>query len=775
MNFAPFSARFDQADGRRPLGDVAKDEVRELLKLLYKNKLLIAAIFVWLSTLATIAIYSLPKKYTAESVVVIETRKNKLSDLQSILSTLTLESGAVRTEVDLIQLPSLAQRVIEKLDLLSNPEFVYLRPGARSGRLAAIEAWLGSLVPAGLHARLEGVWSDIESLWSKVTFAPPAMQTPKVADEYEMRAIGYFLENLDILNEPRTYTIRVRYTSSDRTLSADIANAVAEQYIVEQLDTRFEALRQTNSWLSERLSDLRQKLADSENAVESYREQHDLGKKGAVSPAQQELSELNSQLIIATAELAQAEARYREAQRGSTAANKTYEASASEVLASPLIQQLREQEATLRSREAELSMIYQNRHPSVVNVHAQIADLDKKINEEIQRILHGLQGNMQVAQARVNNLRQQMQRVNDQVSQDSQAEVHLRALERDAEANKALYENLLQRFKETTAQSDFQQPDARVVSRANVPILWSFPRQNVLLSISLLAAAVISIGTALLVERLRAGITSLDQGETLFGIRGLGIATLVRHGLGRATKPSELPFEQPRSAYSENLRTIRTGILQINRMKPPKVVLVTSSFKGDGKTTLATSLAHSAALSGQACLLIDADLRRPHAHVALDAQPHPGLRDVVAESIPLRDAIQVHPDTGLHFLASGGVVDEPLTVLSQKYLRKLISELSTSYDLILIDTPPLMAVTDALHLSPVTDLLILAIRWKRTPRDVVLKVLKLLHEPNQPPISFVLTHADSKRLDYYELGSAYNAAYGATARRAAKRPARRVA
>jgi capsular exopolysaccharide synthesis family protein len=425
--------------------------------------------------------------------------------------------------------------------------------------------------------------------------------------------------------------------------------------------------------------------------------------------------------------------------------NGTVGADAMEVLNSPLIGKLREQETEIIRREADLSARYGDRHPSIINVRAELRDVRRQISQEINKIVGTLAQEVEISRARESSLQTNFLNLRDQASKTNNAEVKLRELEREAQANRTLYESFLARFKETAEQQDMQQPDARIIARADVPVDPSFPNKKLFVMLALFGSALVGVFIAIVVERLDNGFRSTEQVEQLTGLSGLGMVPAVggRERLG--SSPEDYLLRKPTSSFAESIRSVRTAILYSHVDKPPRAILVTSAVPEEGKSLLSLSLARSSAKAGQKVLLIDADLRRPKLTKLLNGRNDATLAELFAGQKTAEEVLNVDQESGLHFICGRAGMPNPQDMLASQHMRDFVRSVSQHYDLVIVDSPPVFAASDSLVLSRIVDATVFVVRWETTPRQVVIGALKQLQSVGGTIAGIVLSRVNVKK------------------------------
>lgn len=504
---------------------------------------------------------------------------------------------------------------------------------------------------------------------------------------------------------------------------------------------------------------MRQEVKKSENAVEAYRQRAGLITSKGKSVASQQVADLSTQVILAKTARAEASARLRQAENLLKSPGGA--SSSAEVLGSQLIQRLREKESEIERHAAELAEEYGDRHPKILNIKAELRDLESKIRSEVAKIVKGLKNEVEIARTRevalVNNLR----RLESRVSKANNSEVKLRALEREAKANRDLLETFLARFGETRAQEDMdaQEPDARVISRAAVPAEPSFPRRGIIFILAFAGSSIIGISLALVIDLIGRGFQTSEQLEQA---TGLPVYTLIpildRKWMGDiVSSPEDFIVESPGSAFGESIRSLHTSILLSRLDEPPKTALVTSAFPEEGKTTIVICLARLLATTGRSVLILDCDLRKPLVADTVGLpRTLPGLVELLTGNASYEDVIVKDPSSNAFILPAGSGGGSPAEILSSEAFHECLSTLGEMFDLVIIDSPPMMAVSDARVLSTMVDTTIFAVRWSKTPRDVVIKCLRMFPPAQLNRLGLALSLVNIKKHDkYYYTGSRY--------------------
>lgn len=720
-----------------PAADHAGQEIdlRELLLKLNRRRLPILGIF--LLTVVSVGLYlfqAIPR-YTAQTQLTLDLRQTRVTNIQEVLSGISADASVIGTEMDILRSTALMARLVDRLDLAADPEFnPDLRDAGQAGWLAQARDW-------------------ISGLWALEAEAEP---TPEVLEQTVRREVIETLQkNVAVEHRRQSHTITVAFTSEDPQRAAQLANTLAELYLTDQLEAKFEATRRANVWLAERLESMRNEVQAAEQAVKNVRERGDLIQTRGGTILEQQIGDVNAQLVEARVKISQAEARLRGAREiiGRPGGIE----SLGEVLDSRVIQQLRSDETTLRRKRAELGQRYGPRHPQMIQVDAEMQDLQAKLQEETARIIQSLENEVHVAKAAESALQRSLNQLRSQAGRVMETELELRELERQAESSRTLYENFLQRFQETREQDDLQRPDARIISPAEPPLLPSYPRKKMTLGLGALAGLMFGVMGAFVLETLDRGFRTGAQLEQVTGLPVLGMVPLLGRALGT---PMEYVVRKQFSSLAESLRAIRTAIQLSNVDAPPKTVMITSALPREGKSSLASSLGRLAAQSGARVLLMDADLRRPtlakmFTHVPAKVK----LEDVLRDQAELKEAMVTDPDSGLHLLMAHGKAPAVGEMLGSQRMKRLLDKLKEHFDLIILDTPPIMGVSDGWTLARHVDTVVFVVHWAETPRDTVRAALRQLEILDIRPGGAILSMVNMRQQSRYGYGG-YGYYYG---------------
>lgn len=721
-------------------------DVRALLRIASRRRFIILGCIILAVALAVTIIAGITPRYTAEAVLVLDTRKTQVVEFQSVVSDLPPDPSVIRTELDVLSSRSMAERVVDRLGLVESG----LPPMATPARPPFIERPL--ILAAELSRQVADVLRGGPDATEEAT--EEEQDEEPTPDDIRNNLTNALLGGLQVSNDGQSYTIYIDFDSPDPEFSATVANAFADQYLESQVDEKIGRTERANRWLIDRLHDLRQKANESEQAVQAYREREGLLLEKGASLTEQQLEEVNTQLMLAKHDRIEAEARLHTARDLKNGGN--VEAYA-DVLASEVIVSLRQQESEIRRKEAELLNLKTPLHPELKAVQSDLASVHQQIREEVNRIVQNLANAVETARSREASLEVALAAVKGKLENAARAELKLRQLEQEADANRQLYELLLNRSKETSTQEQLHDPDARIISYAEVPVMPSYPRTLPFIALALAIGGFLGMVLALLLETLDQSLRSVEQVERLTGLPVLALMPSVP-ALGRAvrrTQPQDYVLKRRHSLLTDSLRTARTAIQLTQTDRPSKIIWVTSSVPQEGKTAFCLSLARLFAAEGGRVLLIDADLRRPGIARALGDRKTSDLVDLLRGERMLDEVLQVDPKSGAHYIAAHTSVPNPEALLGSDRMKFLLLDLQSVYDLILIDTPPILTAPDGAIIARLADICLFFVRWGGTKREVAASALRRLEIYKIKVAGVILSRVNMRKHTSYGLGESY--------------------
>ncbi len=689
-----------------------------------------ATVFV-LAMVITLAMQIWKPLYTGSADVILDQHKQTVVNEQQVMGDLPSDPFTVDTEVQVLGSRDLAEKVDAALNLDRDPFFN--KDARPPGLLRPIKL----AITGAIHGVIDSITGKQE---------PSAALQAQIAHE---KVIDAVLKHLKVTRSGLTYVIEVGYQADTPQKAALIANTYADKYLLEQLDAKFEATERANQWLNSRLAGLRDQVVASEAAVERYKAANGLLSAEGNTLTEQEISNLNNQLAITKAQEAEQVARLNTAtsqmQRGSTGDD------VGEALNSQVIQQLRAQRAEVSRQVADLEARYGPRHPELLRAKGQLSDIDGQIQAEIKRVVSNLQAQAQVARQRTASIEGSLSQSKGALVANNAASVKLNELERNADAARTLYQTFLDRFKQTSASQGIEQSDSRVISRAKMPTKLSSPLWILNIPLGLVAALGFGFGVILLLEMFENRLFTSDQVETLFELPDLGAIPMLASTITDKTisksrlSPTNYVVERPLSAFAEAFRNLRAAVASSKTGEASQVIAVTSSFPGEGKSTTCICLARVIAMAGASVVVVDCDLRRRAINLHLGLQAKAGLLEVLSGAASLEAGLIKDQLTNAYFLtASAEGANSPRDVFSGAPMDRLLQHLRQRFDVVILDTAPVLAVADTRVIAPKADCVLLLARWRKTAHQAVEKSIKMLQFSGARIGGVALTQVDMR-------------------------------
>ena len=720
-------------------------------RVLWRRKLFVLGFVVIVLGLTAAYVSRLPPAYEAEALVMLNDREAQVSpEIPDVLSGIPPSEDGLQGQLLLIESRNMAERMVDQLNLHMLPEF---NPALRP-KTTELTSWLdpARLIPTAVLDRLPRAWAD-------------TLMTPTSDAEMtdQQRAALLRAEIVDsvvksINAEPSGSTVlSLRFISTDPQLAALGANALAGLYLAEQLETKQTVSHRAREFLEHEIERLRASVASAEQAIDDYRRQAGLG---GATPDEQQLSGLTTQLVLSRSERAAAEARLRQVQR--LVNSDTDLDAAAQMLDSPVLNELRQREIELNRQRAELSTEYGERHPRMQNLRSEQAALEERKMSEIRQIAQRLNDEVQVLRSREAALEANIDRLKGQMAEYQEAEIGLQALQREADADRELLVTYINRAREIASQQKAQEPDARIISRAVMPDEASYPRRELIFGVALLGALLAGSLAVFGLERLDQTFRSSEQIEDQLGLPTLGLVPSISGLEKRYGSPQDYVLDNPNSPFGEAVRSLRTAMLLTNMGAPPKTVLLTSSIPGEGKTSMAMCLARVHARSGRRTLIIDCDVRRPRLHEMTGVANQAGLSDVLLQQRELNEVVLSDERSGAYFVTAGGPVPDPAALLASDRMRRLLKDVASRYDLVIIDSPPVLSVSDARVLSQMSEKTVFLVHWGSTHRNDVMMGVKQLVEAGADMAGLVLSRVNVRkhaRYHYRDSGYYYDDKY----------------
>ena len=693
-------------------------EARQYLAIVHKRRALLVTCVAVSLIVAVLYNYTTRPLYQATAQILIDRDTPNVLQTKELLET-QVGADVYQTQIQLLQGRSLAEKVVERLDLQKSTEFQ-----------------TGPLMSPWERIQRKFLGRNPQPLDNEGIPLPPA--------------VAAFRSRLRIEPVAGSRLVNIRFSAFDPAVAAQAANALAQTYIEQSLEFRFTTSTEATDWLSDRLKDQRDKVATAERALQDYRERegHLEEREGLVD---QKLTSLNGALLQARTERIAKESQLAQLRSLPAAQLETHPA----VVNSPLITGLRTQLNELQRDQTRLSETLGDRHPDMMRVKTQIRAFEEKIRSELDNVLKAMEADVQAARQQEGNLSAGLESAKREALDGNRRSADYGVLKREFEASQELYHNLMKRSRETGLESELKATsmatNIRVVEKAEVPRSPFLPNRSKNYQLALLLGLGLGLGLCFLFEHLDNTFKTPDDIKNHLGLPFLGMVPDVnaRTNGTNAPRASPLILRSPKSAVAEAYRVLRTNLIFSSADPTGRVLAITSANPGEGKTTTVANLAASLAINGSRVLAVDADLRRPTMHQHFGITKSPGLSDLIVGKCRPSEAIHKTQFGGLQVLPCGYVPPNPTELLGSASLREILAALRSHYDWVLIDTPPILAMADTSVLSPLMDGIAVVVGAESSSRPAVQRALDQIRSVNGRLIGVILNKVNFERNSYY--------------------------
>ncbi len=636
-------------------------------------------------------------QYDSVARIRIDPTQNPLSD-KSRNDQNTLSPEAIETEVTVLRSLDLARQVVRQLKLTEDANY--------------------------------------KKLFEK---RPDASQMSQM--ERETLIAQNLLDNLSVGRENLTYILGVEFRAEDPVKAARIVNSFAENYLKTKAGFSTGTAERQSEWFRKRLAELSDEMRHAEMALADYRARTGLVDGGEGSGigtiVDQQVAPLSSSLAAAESDAAAARAAVSAAERQIASGGID---SVTEVRSSMVIADMRRQRAEILRNMGEVQARYGDKHPESIRVRDQLAAIDSQIRDEARRVVSSLRSAAEAADARASSLRQSMGRLEGQRATNARAAAMVESLARDAAAKRQAYDRMAEMSLTSTQAAQNTIAQAVIVDQGQIPTHPSSPNKPLILALALIVGLVAGTATISVQEMLVSGMRTVDEVESTLGIPVLSAIPVVP----KSTNPADLLLKKPTSLFSESLRIARASILGVRSTRPPQVIALTSALPSEGKTTTALAFARVLAMNNSRTLLLECDVRRAQMRHLVSSQPAPtGIVEVLHGKADIRDAITAGDVPGLDHL----LVKEPYFSSEDLFgggaMDSLLKMLRASYDMIVLDLPPLVGLADGRFLAAMADATVLIVRWDSTPSAAASSALGWLRSDGANPVGAIFTMVDT--------------------------------
>jgi succinoglycan biosynthesis transport protein ExoP len=732
----PESAPRGASEGRRshrasmPQDAVGGQEVHltDYVKVLYKRRWTAITAFLLVVGSVTVYTFTATPIFEAKTRLLIETEERNVVNFKQVVDEDQTKADYYQTQYNILQSRALARRTLEQLKLWETAPFGGVADDSFSVKKFVV----------GAPAAIVGIFKKGEEAPAK-NLVPDAGETAN-----QSKAIDTFLRHLTIAPIRNSRLVDLKYQLPDPLMATAVVNTLAKNYIEQNLEYKFTASKDASDWLGARLAEERKAVETAEAKLQAYREQNDsISLTDRENITVQKLSDLNAALTRAKTERIQKEAAYQQLQATQADPNKldTFPA----ILTNSFIQQQKGELAELQRTYAQLSEKFGDKHPDIIKTKSAIQLSQIKLSGEIAKVVQSVRSEYQAAQAQENSLTTALNQQKVEAMSMNRKAIDYGVLDRDVESSKQIYNSLLQRAKETGVSGELKSSNIRVVDVAERPRKPVSPQTALNELLALLTGTMLACGLVFFFEYMDSRIKTPDEIRAHLGLAHLGLLPSMDQKDG---KYPLLSGGVPAN-FSEAFRAFRTNVLFSSAHEGARSLVVTSTGPGEGKSMVASNLAISLAQAGQRVLLIDADMRKPKAHEIFGFKQEPGLSNVMVGSSKASEAVRKTTVAGLWVLGAGRIPPNPAELLGSARFREFVSSLKAHFDWIIIDTPPVMAVTDSSLVAHDASGVIFVVGAEMTSHHAARRAIDQLENANAKFVGAVLNRVDLKNNAYY--------------------------
>ncbi|MFH0788474.1 MAG: polysaccharide biosynthesis tyrosine autokinase [Pseudomonadota bacterium] len=695
--------------------------LRDYWHILLKRRWIVITFFLVLVTTVAIQSLTMTPVYRATAQILIEKSTPALLSGQEIVAIDTSGQDFYQTQYQILESRSLAREVIKRLNLITHPEF---KPLVKK--------------------------EDNPSPGVSLQVVPGLVQT----DDSDL--VNKFLGNLKIEPIRNSRLVKVNFESTDPQLAAKAANALSRAYIDWGLGLRLQTQQDAATFLDEQVKESKNKLESTQQALQQYREKYGVaalgiqGSKvaqGAEDISRQKLAQVNTQLVDATNKRIGIEIRYKKARE--LLKNPEDAESIPEAVSDLVIMDIKNQEVKLLREKTEKAEKFGPKHPTMIGINQEIENLRRNKFQEIKTIVESLKSQYESALAQEASLKAAMgQSQAETISRDRVA-IQYQVLQQEVETNRGLYDMLLKRLKETNISEENRTVNIHIVDPAEIPKIPAKPRIRLNLILAALVGLVMGVGLAFFMEYLDNTIKSPVDLEQYFNLPYLGPVPSFEVSNLQLAQPELIVLNDPRSSSSEAYRGLRTSILFSTPGHSPRSFLITSAGPKEGKTITCANMAVTMAQAGQKVLLMDCDMRRPRLHKIFNCEKDRGISHVLIGEVDWRRLKISTNIPNLDLLPSGPIPPNPAELLGSDRMKALLAEVTKEYDRVIIDSPPVVAVTDSILLSRFVEGVVVVIQTGVTTRDVLSNSIRQLKDVQAHILGVVLNAVNIGKDSYY--------------------------
>jgi len=710
-------------------------DLRDYLRVILKQRWIIITFFAIVVIFVAIYVLTATPIYKSTTRLVIEKENPNVVSIEEVMAVDASGTDYYQTQYKIIESRTVAREVIKRLRLDQSEEFC----------------------PSPKDDFISNLKNSISDFKNSITSLLKTDKTSKETEKYERDSalVSNFISRIEVSPIRNSRLVDIGFEAKNQVLASRIANTLASAYIDQNLEIKLVAAKNAMKWLNNRVYDERIKVEKAEQALLQYKEDNRIitdFSSDVEHVSAQKLAQLNTLVVEAESKRVETETRFKQASE--LIGHSDMLDSVPEVLNNELIRQIKSMEVNLYQRMSEFSKKYGENHPQMVAIDSELKTLQKRKSQEVNRVINSLKNEYKVALAREESLKDALSKQKQELLDLNKKAIQYGVLRREVESAQNIYEMLIKRFKETSLSENMKSGNIRIIDKAEVPQTPVKPKKKLSIILAMIVGLFGGTGLAFFLEYFDNTIKTPDDLKQYLNIPDLGPVPLFaaeNKGMPKDRTSDLIALHSPKSTASESYRGIRTNILFSTAESVPQVILVCSSGPREGKTITTANIAITMAQAGSKIIILDCDMRRPEIHNLFGVTRERGMSNILVGTDNIGKIIQSTKIPNLDIITSGPIPPNPSEILGSKRMKGLLVALRKKYNHILIDSPPVTAVTDALVLSKSADGVIMVIRMGDMAKQIVKNGISQFNNVGAHIIGAVLNGIDlsSSKYSYY--------------------------
>ncbi len=710
--------------------------LRDYLRIVNKRKATILTFFILTLLVVIIATFTATPMYQASTKVIIE--RNTAGALTNSYTYTPYDPEFLETQYQLIKSAAVVEKVVKKLDAEKMYDLFFPEKEVSKSYIASAKEWISEQISAlKLMAGIEDFFSSQDGLEKN---SPLEMRVPPT----KARLLEDVIKS-GIAAEPvaNSRVVQLSFMSDNPAVATRVVNSVAQAYIDELLDMQMEVSGYSIGWMKKKSEIQREKLEESERDLYDYKKKHDIVTiEDRITVLPERLSDLSKNLTQAETRRKELSAVYEQIKNIKKEQLETIPV----IVENTSVDAINKSILTAEQKISELSKKYGSKHPRMITAKNDLKGLKSKKYKELEKAVQTIKNEYQLARSNERDLKELVDQTKFQAARLGEKSIQLDILKRKVETNRFLYDALIKKMKEKGITEQNQSVNVWVIEKAQIPDFPATPRKKRNILLGIILGLFGGVGIAFFLEYLDNTVKTPEDVEEKFNIPVISTIDLFKD---KNETIVENVLNDPSSLTAENFKGLRTSILLSSADKPPKILLITSMTPGEGKSSVCACLGGTIAQTGKKVLIVGGDMRRPTQYKNFKVENTVGLSSFLAGISQEIEEIVTHLDKNLHLIPSGPIPPNPSELLSSTRFKAMLEQLTKTYDMILIDTPPLASVTDPLIISRHVDGVVIVTWAGKTTHEMLGKGLKQLEDISAPITGLVLNRFSARKSGYY--------------------------